>query len=324
MSANNLQTNRNANRFFFATAENGEQVLGLQFGTTGGSPNLSTMSVTISGAGGNGVVVNTAPSFQATEYVFAEQGMGVYGSTYFTPSTLTTAITGVNLSSDRVPATGVACIESYAGNGALGGFEFLSRGVDSALISTPQEAFLSTIGAPGATAVLTKDGNFVVNTTLTSAILTNQVSTGVIQGYSYPQPLLSTIFQFTQGGTVDSNTPTVLFTHTDANTSNMIAGNNYLVDVPGNILVGSVGGGGTYLDIGVRLGGNGTFNYTTSLFIPAGGTPPSGVSCGFVQIADMGNSTKDIDIIGYLHDATASISTSTNIGGDIAYMKNIT
>ena len=78
MSALNNQTNRNISRYFFATAEaSGDQTLGLQYGTTGGSPNLSTMAVTISGAGGNGVIVNTAPSFQATDYIFAEEGMGV-------------------------------------------------------------------------------------------------------------------------------------------------------------------------------------------------------------------------------------------------------
>ncbi len=100
MSANNLQTNRNATRYFFATSENGEQTLGLQYGTTGGTPNLSTMAVTISGSGGNGVIVNTAPSFQATDYIFAEEGLGAYGSTYFTPSTLATTITGINLTSE--------------------------------------------------------------------------------------------------------------------------------------------------------------------------------------------------------------------------------
>lgn len=165
MSANNLQTNRNATRFFFATAEaSGDQTLGLQYGTTGGTPNLSTMAVTISGGGGNGVIVNTAPSYQATDYIFAEQGMGVYGSTYFTPSTLATTVTGINLSSDRAPASGIACIESYAGNGSFGGFEFLSRGVSGALISTtsvPANELMAGIGRPGATAVLGSSGNLV-------------------------------------------------------------------------------------------------------------------------------------------------------------------
>jgi len=161
MSANNLQTNRNATRFFFATAENGEQTLGLQYGTTGGTPNLSTMAVTISGSGGNGVIVNTAPSYQATDYIFAEQGMGAYGSTYFTPSTLATTVTGINLSSDRTPGGGTACIEAYSGNGSAKGLEFLTRGVDGVVISSinvNMNNYLSSIGSVGATALMRQNG----------------------------------------------------------------------------------------------------------------------------------------------------------------------
>ena len=318
MSANNLQTNRNANRYFFATSENGEQTLGLQFGTTGGSPNLSTMAVTISGAGGNGVVVNAAPSFVATEYVFAEEGMGVYGSTYFTPSTLATSITGINLSTDRIPASGVACLESYGGNGATRGFEFLNRGVDSALLSTSMDSYVSSIGYPGATAVLTPSGTFVA-----PAIQTVGVQTSTINSYLYPQQLLSTLFQFTQGGAVGSNTPTTLYTQNDANTSNLIPGQNYLVDIPALVTVGALAAP-SYLDIGVKLGGNGSFNYATTVYIPAAGTPLSGVHMGFTQIADMGTSTTAIEIVGYLHDVDGSISTSQVIGGALGYMKMIT
>ena len=165
MSALNNQTNRNANRYFFATAEaSGDQTLGLQYGTTGGTPNLSTMAVTISGAGGNGVIVNTAPSYQATDYIFAEQGMGAYGSTYFTPSTLATSVTGINLSSDRLAGTGTACIESYGGNGSLGGMEFLCRGVDGVVVSSINTEFnqwVSTLGRPGATAVIGASGTIL-------------------------------------------------------------------------------------------------------------------------------------------------------------------
>jgi len=173
MSANFLNTNRNTSRYFFATSENGEQQLGLQFGTTGGTPNLSTMAVTITGDQGNGVIVNQAPSYQATDYIFAEEGMGVYGSTYFTPSTLATTITGINLSSDRIPGTGVACIESYAGNGSLGGLEFLSRGVNSQLVSTTSVGinnYMSSIGRPGATAVLGSSGTLLNSAVQTSAV----------------------------------------------------------------------------------------------------------------------------------------------------------
>ena len=182
MSALNNQTNRNASRYFFATAEaSGDQTLGLQFGTTGGTPNLSTMAVTISGAGGNGVIVNQAPSFQATDYIFAEEGMGVYGSTYFTPSTLATTITGINLSTDRSAGSGIACIESYSGNGSTGGFEFLSRGVGGALVSTTNadtNNYLTGIGRPGATAALGATGTFVT-ATLQSAVCNNVQSVSV-------------------------------------------------------------------------------------------------------------------------------------------------
>jgi len=162
MSALNNQTNRNANRYFFATAEaSGDQTLGLQYGTTGGTPNLSTMAVTISGAGGNGVIVNTAPSYQATDYIFAEQGMGAYGSTYFTPSTLATSVTGINLSSDRIPGGGTACIEAYSGNGSAKGLEFLTRAVDGVVVSSinvNMNNYLSSIGSPGATALMRQNG----------------------------------------------------------------------------------------------------------------------------------------------------------------------
>ena len=181
MSANFLNTNRNSSRYFFATSENGEQTLGLQFGTTGGSPNLSTMAVTISGTGGNGVIVNQAPSYQATEYIFAEEAIGAYGSTYFTPSTLSGTITGVNISSDRSPGSGIACIESYAGNGSFGGYEFLSRGVNSALVSTTGvgiNGYISSIGRVGATAVLGASGTWVTNNMIGSAFNSTDLATG--------------------------------------------------------------------------------------------------------------------------------------------------
>lgn len=165
MSALNNQTNRNQNRYFFATSENGEQTLGLQYGTTGGTPNISTMAVTISGSGGNGVIVNQAPAFGATEYVFGEEAVFAgSASSYFTPSTLTTTVAGINLTTDRSAGSGIACIESYGTNGHTGGFEFLSRGVDAALLSTPMDTFISSIGRPGATAVLGASGTFVANT----------------------------------------------------------------------------------------------------------------------------------------------------------------
>lgn len=181
MSANFLNTNRNTSRYFFATSENGEQQLGLQFGTTGGTPNLSTMAVTITGDQGNGVIVNQAPSYQATDYIFAEEGMGVYGSTYFTPSTLATTITGINLSSDRSPGTGTACIESYSGNGPNKGFEFLTRGVGGQLVSTIYTGinnYVSSIGRVGATAVLGGNGSLITGDTTCGAFTALEYPSG--------------------------------------------------------------------------------------------------------------------------------------------------
>jgi hypothetical protein len=151
----------------------------------------------------------------------------------------------------------------------------------------------------------------------------NNLST--VNGAIYPQNLLSTLFAGSQSNTVTSNTPTILFTQTDANTSNLVAGQNYLVDIPCSIIeLSTVGASGAYLDLGVRLGGNGSFNYSQSLFISGAGLPPAGVSIGFTQIADMGTTTKDIEIVGYLHDANGAFRVQANIGGDIGYMKMIT
>ncbi len=82
-------------------------------------------------------------------------------STYKTLSSINTNATGISLSIDRTPGSGLACIESYASNGPFKGFEFLARGVDSALQSTPMDSYLSTIGAPGAAAKLGGNGEFI-------------------------------------------------------------------------------------------------------------------------------------------------------------------
>jgi hypothetical protein len=354
--------------------------------------------VTISGTGGNGVIINQGPSFQATEYIFAEEGMGAYGSTYFTPSTLATTITGINLSSDRVPASGVACIESYGGNGALRGFEFLCRGTNSAVEATSvasYNGFVSSIGYPGASAFLNPNGilgtaqfNGVEYTSVDTAAATkacysifdlsgaagvtpearwtigtkglttggnagtdftlvgfddaggspietlsvrrsdgamNILNLSSVNGAIYPQNLLSTVMTGTQGVVATSNVVSLLFSHSSANTSNMIAGQNYLVDVPANIITGAPGGSGAWLDMGLRLGSNGSFNYVQSMFIPPGGTPPQGVGQGIIQICDMGSSNKNIDIVGYLQGvASLSISTSQSLGGAGAFMKMMT
>lgn len=165
MSANFLNTNRNSSRYFFATSEDGEQTLGLQYGTTGGGAPISTMAVTISGTGGNGVVVTQAPAYLATEFCLGENAlMGGTNSTYQTLSTINTNLTGFNISSDRAGGSGIATIESYSGNAALTGFEFVTRGVNSALLSTNNvgiNGYLSSIGAVGATARLGGNGTMI-------------------------------------------------------------------------------------------------------------------------------------------------------------------
>lgn len=182
MSALFNATNINQGRYFFATAENGEQTLGLEFGTTGGTPNLSTMSVAISGDQGNAVIVNQAPQLIATEFVLGEDALiAGTNSSYFTLSTLTVNLTGVNISTDRIPGTGTACIESYGTNGSLQGFEFLNRGVNGALISTTSVGinnYMSSIGRPGAGAVLGSSGTWLTGAVQASGLISVDEATG--------------------------------------------------------------------------------------------------------------------------------------------------
>mgnify|MGYP006898271005 CR=1 FL=1 len=398
MSANNLQTNRNGSRYFFATSENGEQTLGLQFGSTGGSPNLSTMAVTISGGGGNGVIVNSAPSYQATDYIFAEEGMGVYGSTYFTPSTLATTITGINLTSDRVPGSGVACIEAYGGNGSLGGYEMLSRGVNSALISTTSAAtnqWMSTIGRAGATAVLGPTGTFLtggvqaaaltafdypspagtgalnVSDLSASAILPrwsigkfgatpggNAGSDLAIFSYAdngsflgnpmtikrsdaamaignlssvntvpYPQNLITVapVAQAPGGVAVAAATPVSVLSITGI--TGLLANQYYLTDVNVQLSVTSALAVPAFLDFGVRLGGNGSFSYGNTIFVPVGGIPFN-VQISLNQISDMGTATPGlVEVIAYQQNtATGAITVAVSVasGGSSHQFKNLT
>lgn len=177
MAANFLNTNKNANRFFFATTESGEQDLGLAFSTTGGVINLSTMSVTLSGGGGE-ALVNQAPQYVASEFIAADQAVITgTGSTYFTMSTLNSTLTGLNLSWDREPGYGTACIESYGGNGSRGGFEFLCRGLDSEVVSTGSvgiNQYLSTLGYEGATAKLSPNG--ILTTSVVQGAVINSIA----------------------------------------------------------------------------------------------------------------------------------------------------
>ena len=192
MSALNNQTNRNPSRYFFATAENGEQTLGLQYGSTGGAAPISTMAVTISGTAGNGVIVSEAPCYLATEFMLGEDAlMGGTNSTYNTLSSINTSLTGFNISMDRLSGSGGTTIENYGTNGFAPGFEFLCRGVGSAVQSTNMESYLSTIGRPGATMVLGPGGGLAVRnivSQLQSAPLDTSGNFGTtIQTYPAPK-----------------------------------------------------------------------------------------------------------------------------------------
>lgn len=400
MSALNNQTNRNSSRYFFATSENGEQTLGLQYGTSGGPIPLSTMAVTISGAGGNGVIVNQAPQFVATEFVLGDEAVcGGSASSYFTPSTLTSNFTGFNLGVDRVAGSGTVTIESYAGNGAPGGYEFLSRGVASGLISTTSvgiNGWLSDLGYPGATAVLRQTGTLVTatvdaaqhisvdlptggggrgcfniadlsgvsalqrwamgtavpptggnqgsdfaiysyldNGTFGSAPLTIKRDTGAaaltnlssVNAVPYPQNLVSVSPTSISPGAVavPNSTPTVVLTIPIGTT--LVAGANYLTDINVFIQATNPLANPVFLQMGVRLGGNGAFNYENPIFVPVGGIPVIlGVSLG--QISDMGTATANIDIIAYQQSlapgGVINVTCTTSSGSPPHLLKMIT
>lgn len=391
----NLQTNVNGNKYFFATVEAGEQQLGLSTIVQSG---VSTTAMTISGPAGNAVIYTVAPTFLATEFLAADEGLAVGGaSTYWTPSTILTTTQGISLSSDRVAGSGVACIESYAGNGSLKGFEFLSRGLNSELLSTTSvgiNTFISSIGNPGATAVLRDTGSLLTAglqaANLTSldnptgaggrecyniddlsgtepfqrwSIGTSTVPTGAnvgsdftlfsygdagdflrrdltvnrvdgamdignlssVNGVTYPQNLLTSLMSVEGTAVATAGVPTLLYSHNSATTSNMIPGYKYLIDVPSAFITDIPAAPGAWLDLGIRLGGDGTINYMNTLYIPPGGLPPAGVNQGLVQICDMGTLNKDIEIIGYLQGPpTLGVSTIFTVGGSDAYMKMVT
>lgn len=391
MAANFNQTNKNQSRYFFATVEEGEQDL---FVNTVSAAPFTDFYVGISGSGGNQVQINQMPDVIGTSTAGGEEM--VYAgtaSTYKTLSTLSATATGLSLSSDRVPGTGIATIESYRSNGSTGGFEFLSRGVNSQLLSTPMDSYLSSIGRPGATAVLGASGQFVTGQSVVGiseialsaqdtgggvgcfnvtdlsggqartrwswfktgietggntgtnlnlgayndagAFLGNamqitrataQVST--INQYAYPQVLITV--PSVAGGpgavSVPNATPTVVNTLTGI--TSLVAGQLYLTDV--NIQLTTVtnpAAGPVYLDLGVRLGGNGSFSYGNPIYVPPGGIGfPIQVSLN--QISDMGSSAPGVvDIVAYQQNATAttiSITAQTTTGGASHQFKNIT
>jgi hypothetical protein len=311
MAANFLNTNRNANRFFFATTENGEQDLSLSFGTTGGIPNLSTMSVNLSGSGGS-VVVNQAPQFVASEFVVGEQAL-ITGtdSTYFTMSTLTSSIVGVNISFDRTPGSGTACIESYRGNGSGGGFEFLGRGLNSELFSTPLEFFFSTLGSPGALALLDISGQFVA-----PAVTTINLNVSTVNSYSYPEQLIAfSTFASTVLTSVANATPTVVFTLPNVPLS---AGRLYDSRVMANLTIGNPGSNECYLELGLRSGGNGETVSQPPIFVPVNGSAGFALGTSIHVMNTCGSSTSNVDIIAYQQNSNGGaldISINTQSPG---------
>ena len=383
------QTSINSNRFFFATTEAGEQVLNT---STQASGNFTDFFVGISGPQGNSVQINQMPDIIGTVTTGGEEMLYAgTASTYKTLSSLSVTAVGTSISVDRIPGSGLTTIESYAANGPYKGFEFLARGVNSALQSTPMDSYLSTIGAPGACAKLGGNGQFVagqgvvapvavslsppdvaggigcfsiddlsggnpygrwsffkfnptsgsnagsdlalgayndngnfLGTALTASRAKAQIAT--INGYAYPQPLLSTICTGSQTITMTSNTPTILFSTTSASTSNLVPGQNYLIDLPAGVTVSNPGATGAFLELGARIGGSGAgFNYLQTMFVPPGGLPAQGVSAGIVQICDMGSTNFNLELIGYLQGATGlTVTTSQPGGGAVAYMKQIT
>ena len=162
----NLQTNVNGNRYLFATTEAGEQQLYLSTSVISG---ISTQVLGISGSQGNEVQYTMAPNFTASEFIASDQGLATgTGSTYWTLSSINAALPGTSISYDREAGAGITCIENYRTNGSLGGFEFLTRGVNAELTSTNQVAinnYMSSIGRPGALGVLGASGTLLVANT---------------------------------------------------------------------------------------------------------------------------------------------------------------
>lgn len=177
MSALNNQTNVNVSRYFFATQEAGEQTLTTTTQTAG---NFTDFYVGISGPQGNQVQINQMPDVIGTVTTGGEEMLYAgTASTYKTLSSLSQTATGISLSTDRFPGTGLATIESYASNGPLKGFEFLSRGANSELVSTIYEGInvsISTVGSVGATAKLGGNGSFI----------TGDVTAGAFSATEYP------------------------------------------------------------------------------------------------------------------------------------------
>ena len=173
------QTNKNQNRYFFATTEAGEQDLYLSNVPSG--PVTDTF-VGISGPAGNMVQINQMPDIIGTTSAGGEEMLYAgTASVYKTLSSLSQTASGISLGTDRLSGSGVATIESYGTNGSLKGFEFLSRGTTSELLSTNSVGinnYMSSIGRPGASAVLGATGTFLTSGIQASQIQSLDVATG--------------------------------------------------------------------------------------------------------------------------------------------------
>jgi hypothetical protein len=381
------QTNINLSRYFFATQEAGEQTLNTETQVSG---NLTDFFVSISGPAGNSVQINQMPDIIGTVTTGGEEMLySGTASTYKTLSSISASAVGTSISIDRTAGSGITTIEAYAGNGSFGGFEFLGRGVDSALISTPIDNYMKGIGREGALAVLGASGTLVAGGALITPVVTSLsdpdktgAGTGVfsvndlsgvnslarwsfykfgdttggeagtnlalaaynddgnfiapamtldrktasvaqINQYEYPQKLLSTVGVANQTGvSVPTASPTVIYTLSNAD---LVPGAIYSTDIGFTWEVGPTGGGDTWIELGVRLGGNGSFNYDVPQYIPSGGTGGIFISNSVSQMTDMGSSNTDIDIIAYHQNSNAiSISTNTITGGVINYLKMVT
>jgi hypothetical protein len=151
----------------------------------------------------------------------------------------------------------------------------------------------------------------------------SNAAVSTINQYAYPQSLLSTVGVANQTGvSVPAGSPTVIYTIAN---NNLINNAVYLADVAFQWQVGSPGATGNWIQLGVRLGGNGGFNYDVPQYIPPGGTGVAFINNSVGQITDMGNTNKNIDVVAFHNNATAiSISTNTITGGAVNFFKQIT
>ena len=388
MSALQNQTSLNPTTFFFATKEAGEQDLYTSTITSGA---FTDFAVGITG--GNQVTINQMVDIIGTSSVGGEEMLYAgTASTYKTLSTLSATAVGTSISIDRAPGSGITTIEAYAGNGSFGGYEFLSRGVNSALVSTPLNAYVSSIGRPGATAVLGASGTLVAGGALITPVATSLslpdttgAGTGVfsindlsgaaslgrwswykfgnptggnagtnlglaayndagtfinpamvltrsnaavsqINQYEYPQAIITipAVAESPGAITVPAETPTVLLTLSSAL---LQPGKLYLTDVNFSMVMAAPSSNESYLDLGVRLGGNGSFSYGNTTFVSGNGTAGKQVAFSLNQISDMGTSNANIDIIAYVTNGGSNDITLTPAilsGGPDHYFKQIT